>query len=362
MAAMQESMHPARPRRVTLAPPFVLQHLAMTTAPSPTVLVLGANGRFGLAAAQAFAAAGWRVVAQMRRDADPAMPAAAAILRAPLAALAAGEALAALPRASVVVHAVNPLYTRWDEALPAATLAMDIAERLGARFLLPGNVYNYGAAMPARLDETTPQRPTTTKGVTRVAIENALAGRAAAGRLAATVVTAGDFFGAGSGSWLDQVVVRSLARGKLVYPGDPDLVHAWAYLPDLARAFVAVAALDDAPPFERFAFAGHAVTGHAFLAAVERAAASLGAAPARGWRHGTMPWPLVRAAGVVVPLWRELARMSYLWRVAHALDGTKLAARCPELRPTPLDAALRASLAALGIGQVERPLAAQPVR
>jgi nucleoside-diphosphate-sugar epimerase len=333
----------------------------MTTPHTRTVLVLGANGRFGLAAAQAFAAAGWRVLAQVRRDPAPAMPASATIVRAPLAALAAGGALAALPRADVVVHAVNPLYTRWDEVLPAATAAMDVAERLRARFLLPGNVYNYGAAMPALLDESTPQRPTTVKGEIRVAIENELARRAAASRLRATVITAGDFFGAGSGSWFDQAIVRSLARGKLVYPGDRSLVHAWAYLPDLARAFVAIAGAD-AAPFERFTFAGHSVTGHAFLAAVERAAAALGAAPERGWRYGTMPWPLLRLVGVAVPLWRELARMSYLWRVPHALDGRRLAARCPELRPTPLDDALRASLAELGFGRIDGMGALHPAR
>ena len=340
---------------------------AMTTSsrfdPPRTVLVLGANGRFGLAAAQAFAAAGWHVVAQVRRDAGAAMPADATLVRAPLASLADALAAAGATPPSVVVHAVNPIYTRWEEeVMPAARAGMDLAERLGARFMLPGNVYNHGAAMPALIDETTPQRPTTAKGRIRAGMESELARRAAAGQLGATVITAGDFFGAGEGSWLDQVVVKAIAKGRLNYPGDRDLVHAWAYLPDLARAFVAVASLPGRAPFERFAFAGHSVTGLEFLAAIERAAAALGIAPARGWRHGTMPWPLVRAAGVVVPLWRELARMSYLWRVAHALDGTKLAARCPELRPTPLDAALRASLAALGIGQVERPLAAQPVR
>jgi nucleoside-diphosphate-sugar epimerase len=334
----------------------------MTAPDNRTVLVLGANGRFGLAAAQAFAAAGWRVLAHVRRDPVPSMPASATIVRAPLTALAAGSALAALPRAEVVVHAVNPLYTRWDEVLPAATAAMDVAERLGARFLLPGNVYNYGAAMPALLDESTPQRPTTEKGEIRVAVENELERRAASSRLGATVVTAGDFFGAGSGNWFDQAIVRSLARGKLVYPGDRSLVHAWAYLPDLARAFVAVAELADAAPFERFAFAGHSITGHAFLAAVERAAASLGVAPVNGWRYGTMPWPLLRIAGVVVPLWRELARMSYLWRVPHALDGRRLVARCPGLRPTPLDDAMRASLAELGFGRIAAPTALHPAR
>ena len=67
-----------------------------------------------------------------------------------------------------------------------------------------------------------------------------------------------------------------------------------------------------------------------------------------------MPWPLIRAVGVVVPLWRELAKMAYLWRVPHALDGARLAARCPALAPTPLDAALLASLAALGLGAAAR--------
>ena len=320
-------------------------------APARTVLVHGANGRFGLAAAQAFAAAGWRVLAHVRRDAAAGMPAQAELVRAPLAALA--DALFdRVP--DVVVHGINPIYTRWqEEVLPAARSAMDLAERFGARFMLPGNVYNHGAAMPSLIDETTPQRPTTAKGEIRVALEGELERRAAAGRLRATVITAGDFFGAGSGSWLDQAIVKPIASGRLDYPGDPALVHAWAYLPDLARAFVAVAGLADAAPFERFTFAGHSVTGHAFMSAIERAAAARGLAPARGWRHGRTPWLLIRAGGIVVPMWRELARMSYLWRTPHALAGRRLAARCPGLVTTPLDEALRASLVALGLGHPE---------
>ena len=322
----------------------------MTAAPASTrtVLVLGANGRFGLAAAQAFASAGWHVLAQVRRDAAAGMPAGAEIVRAPLDAVA--DTLRERPAPEVVVHAINPIYTRWDEeALPAARAAMDLAERLGARFMLPGNVYNYGESMPARLDETTPQRPTTAKGRIRVEMERELERRASAGRLRATVITAGDFFGAGSGSWFDAVVVKSIAKGRLAYPGDAQLTHAWAYLPDLARAFVAVAALDDVAPFERFAFAGHSVAGTDFLAGVERAAATLGLAPTHGWRRGRMPWPLIRVVGAVVPLWRELARMSYLWRVPHVLDGSKLAGRCPALTSTPLATALADSLIDLGV-------------
>lgn len=38
----------------------------MQSNSSRTVLILGARGRFGLAASQAFAAKGWRVIAQIR--------------------------------------------------------------------------------------------------------------------------------------------------------------------------------------------------------------------------------------------------------------------------------------------------------
>ena len=316
----------------------------MTTALRPAVLVLGANGRFGLAAAQAFAAAGWTVHAQVRRDPAPGMPADARLVQAALADLPAALAGRDAPR--VVVHGLNPLYTRWEEeALPLARASMDLAERLGARFMLPGNVYNFGAGMPTLIDEATPQRPTTSKGRLRAMMESELEARAAAGRLRSTVITAGDFFGGGTGGWFDQAVVKSIAAGKLVYPGPLDLVHAWAYLPDLARAFVA-AADDNGTAFERFHFAGHAPTGREFLAATVAAAEALGLAPARGWRYGAMPWALIRAVGLVAPMPRELARMAYLWRVPHALDGGKLAARHPQLTATPLVEALRASLQA----------------
>jgi len=313
-----------------------------------TVLVLGANGRFGAAAVQAFAAAGWRVLAQARRvPTTPLPPGAVAIDTA----LADTEALARRAAgARVVVYAVNPAYNRWDaELLPLARQGMAVAERLGARFMLPGNVYNFGAGMPARLLEDTPQRPTTGKGRLRCQIEDELKARAALG-LASVVIRAGDFYGAGSGSWLDLAIVKDLGRGKLVYPGPLDVPHAWAYLPDLARAFVAVAARDDAPRFQRLHFTGHTLTGHELLAAIDVAAAELGLRPAAGFRRGGMPWGLIRAIGVVYPLWRELARMSYLWRVPHALDGAALRAAIGELPATPLPVALREALLALGLG------------
>lgn len=324
----------------------------MSTAPStrPTVLILGANGRFGCAAARAFDAAGWQVLAQVRRDGVPELPTGAALVRAPLTDTAA---LAAAASARVVVHAVNPIYTRWDEeAMPALRSGLALAERLGAHFILPGNVYNFGAGMPALLHEDTPQRPTTRKGEIRVEMETLMAQRSAAAGFAVSVVCGGDFFGSGTGGWFDKVVVASLRAGKLVYPGPLDLPHAWAYLPDMARAMVAVAAQADPRGYARWHFEGHTLTGRQFLAAVEEAAGSLGLAPVRGFRHGGMPWRLLRLVGLVVPMWREFARMSYLWRVPHGLDGRRLRALAGDTSiDTPIATALRDSLLSLGFSR-----------
>ncbi len=328
----------------------------------PTVLILGANGRLGCAAAQAFVGAGWRVLAQVRRDASPLLPPTALVLRLKLSDTAALAAAAVA--ASVVVHAVNPVYTRWDaEALPALRDGLAVAQKLGAHFMLPGNVYNFGDSIPALLREDTPPRPTTRKGEIRVEMEAQMAQSALSGGFAASVLRSGDFFGSGAGSWLDLVIAKSLRTGRLVYPGPLDRRHAWAYLPDLAGAFVRLAFHGAARPqpagLVNWNFQGYSLTGAELLQAIEMAAAELGVSPGRPYRHGSLPWRWIRAGGVFVPMWRELAQMAYLWRVPHALDGTRLAALCdlPQ-HSTPLAVAMRDSLQLLGFAAepVSRPV------
>lgn len=315
-----------------------------------SVLILGANGRFGLAAAQAFTSAGWSVLAQTRRALAAGMPLGATPVRAGL------DDVDALVRdaagASVVVYAVSPAYTRWnEEMLPLARAGMDVAQRLGATFMLPGNVYNFGEDMPALLTATTPEQPSTDKGRLRCTLEAEMAERASKG-LRSIVVRAGDFYGGGPGSWFDMVIVKPLAKGKLVYLGPMDVPHAWAYLPDLARCFVALAGAEGLAPlmqfqrFQRFHFAGHTLTGSQLLDALETAAVELGLAPQRGLRRSGMPWGFIRAVAWAVPMWRELLKMSYLWRVPHALDGRLLAQTIGPLPTTPLADALRSTLRA----------------
>src|SRR5712691_7160510 len=303
---------------------------------SSRILILGAAGRFGYAAAEAFRDAGWTVAGLVRPGAVARAPKRTEILE--ISALDPAAVAAAARGADVVLHALNPPYTDWSRlALPLGYSAITAAETAGATLLFPGNLYNYGAPLPPVIDEATPMRPSSRKGQLRLAIEERMAEAAERG---ARVINlrAGDFFGGGRGAWLDLVIAKEIGSGRLTYPGPLELVHEWAYLPDLAAALVRLAAIrDKLARFETFGFAGHAVTGHEFTQAIARAAG-------RGLEVKRMTWWLVHALGPFLALPRELSEIAYLWHEPHRIAGDKLKAAIGEVPHTPLDVAVARAL------------------
>lgn len=323
--------------------------------PASTVLILGARGRLGGAAARAFVQAGWRVLAQVRPQAQgAALPAMDGVRWLPVAVDDTAALAAQAQGAQVVVHALNPAYTHkaWrDEAPALMEAAIAVARRLQATLMLPGNVYNFGEYMPPVLREDTPQAATGFKGRLRVALEQRLEQATRDGGLRAVVLRAGDFFGSGTGSWLDLAIAKDLPRGRVTWPGPMDVATPWAYLPDLARAFVRVAQQRDRlPAFECLHFAGHTVAAAQWLRSFTAVAVEQGWLPAHGGalRVSHLHWTLLRLAGTVVPTLAALAEMRYLWRTPHRLDNTRLRALIGEEPHTPFDQAVRQALCDLG--------------
>ena len=319
-----------------------------------TVLILGARGRFGLAAARAFADAGWRVQGLMRPGAQvPVEAASDSRIEWVTADLQDAAAVArAAQGASVVVHALNPAYTdkAWkSQALPMTGAAISITRALDATLMFMGNIYNFGADMPAVLTEDTPQRAETVKGQIRITMEEQIRRSG----VAAIVIRAGDFFGSGKGTWFDQSIVKEIQNGKLTYPGHKDVATAWAYLPDLARTFAQVAAhRDTLKPFEIFHFAGHSITGQEWLDTIEPIAQAQGwVKPGERVRYGRLPWPIIRIGALFVPTLAALLEMRYLWDTAHALDNRKLVALLGAEPHTPLTQAVAATLKDLGFSK-----------
>lgn len=306
----------------------------------PKVLVLGARGRFGLAATEAFSSAGWEVKAQSRH-ADAAWP--TGVEGISCDARDASALKKAACGADVVVNALNPLYTDWERhAKRLAGNALAAAESSGALLMLPGNIYNFGRLLPSRLNEATPQVPDTSKGRIRIEMEGEM--RAAADRqVNSVVVRAGDFFGGrGRGSWFDLVIAKSLPKGIMTYPGPTDTLHAWAYLPDLAETFVRLAGIRHAiRGFRQYHFAGHAFTGIELHRALEKITG-------KTLRIGTMPWALIRIASPFSPMMKAISEMRYLWQRPHTLEEDLLAGLLGNLPRTPLEEALSEALKQLG--------------
>ncbi|WP_347270102.1 NAD(P)H-binding protein [Rhizorhabdus histidinilytica] len=309
-----------------------------------TALILGATGGIGGAVARGLAARGWRVRALHRRP-DPARDPAFAWIGGD--AMVATDVAAAARDAALIVHAVNPPgYRDWDRlVLPMIDNSIAAAQANGARILLPGTLYNYGPDAFPLIGEEAPQHAPTAKGRIRVELERRLAEATTTGTARALIVRAGDFFGPQPGNnWFGQGIVRPGRRPRVIRrPGKPGVGHQWAYLPDVAETMVRLAERDDLEPFARFHMDGHWDPDGSRMTDAIRRALRAPAVPVR-----PLPWWAMRLASPAVPLLRELLEMRYLWQQPVRLDNRRLVAVLGDEPRTPLDTAVRATLAALG--------------
>ncbi|PIE14310.1 MAG: epimerase [Rhodobacterales bacterium] len=280
-----------------------------------TVLILGGSGRFGRHARAAFQQAGWQL-RLFDRKAD----------RLEQAAEGAG----------VIVNGWNPPYPDWQRQIPAYTARLiEVARASKATVIFPGNVYNFGPHAPDIITADTPQLAQNRLG--RVRIEMEAAYRDSGVRT--IILRAGDFLeDQHSGNWFDRVLISKLSAGRFIYPGAPDIPHAWAWLPDLARTAVALAnRRADLPDFAEIPFPGYSPTGQQLCDAVS---ACLG----RPLVLKRMNWLPVQLARPFWPMAGYLLELRYLWNKPHRLDGAAFARLLPEFQMTPLQQALPLAL------------------
>ncbi len=314
-----------------------------------TALVIGATGGIGSETARVLLANGWSVRALHRN------PERAARQLANLGgvewvrgdAMNADDVVAAAAGVSVIVHAANPPgYRNWKGlALPMLESTIAAAKSARARIVFPGTVYNFGPDALPLVAETAPQRPKTRKGAIRVAMEDRLRAAARSG-VPVLIVRAGDFFGPRAGNnWFSEGLVKpGRPLRSVVYPGEPDVGHAWAYWPDVATTIARLLDREaDLEPFEVFHFGGHFFDRGIEIAEATRRAAGAPEAPIRRF-----PWFAIYLLSPFVETFREMLEMRYLWSAPLALDNKKLVAFLGEEPHTPLDVALRDTLRGLG--------------
>jgi nucleoside-diphosphate-sugar epimerase len=301
------------------------------------IIVLGINGHIGHIVARAFLAAGWQVDGFGRSNKHPVRG--VNFIQGDAEDVAAMRA--AIGDTQVVFNALNLPYHQWTNGRKEAQTERVIAAASGGNktLLFPGTIYNY-AAKDRFVTPDTPQRPQTPRGEIRVRVENLYRAAAARRDLQVLVLRAGDFFGPDSrNDWFDLAMMTEAKKGKVGVMGVWGVGHSWAYLPDLARAFVRLAeARGRMQDFENFHFAGNYVTPEQMRDAIRDAA------PA-GTKVGLFPRFIIPVIGIVDPIMRDIAKMAYMWENPMELRDPRFDALLGPKFGTPFAEAIAATVA-----------------
>jgi nucleoside-diphosphate-sugar epimerase len=298
-------------------------------------VVFGA-GQIGPLVAERLVQAGKRVRIVRRSDAGVAVPG-VELVRAD--AMDPGACAEASRGAEVVYHCLNtPYFAKvWEETLPRIQENLvRAASRAGARLVVLDNLYAHGRTGGRPMDEETPEAPCSRKGELRARLHEALLRAAGRGEVRAAVGRASDFFGPGAwaGSFLGERFWPAALAGKTVAlpVRDLDTRHTYHFSHDVAAGLVALG-LDPAAEGLWMLPCAPAVTTREL---VKR----LGAAVGRPITVRTVPRPILWAAGLALPIVRELSEMAYQWEEDFVVDDARFRARFGD-HATPLDEAAR---------------------
>jgi nucleoside-diphosphate-sugar epimerase len=238
--------------------------------------------------------------------------------------------------AEVIYHCANPpSYTSWERLLPPLqTAAITAAEANNAVLALTGSMYAYGPQPDGRMNERTPMAATGRKGRLRRRMwEQALA----AG-IRTVEVRGSDYIGKDANGIYSLLIEQALRKGKPAWiTGDPDVPHTFTVNVDMAQALVRLASEERA-----WGRAWHVPSPPAITIRdlTRRYAAAAERPPIKLIR---LPRFVMRTAGLIVPIAREVSEMDYQWYAPFHMDATETA-RTFQLTVTDLDTAVRAEV------------------
>lgn len=157
------------------------------------------------------------------------------------------SAIAAATGADVIYFCAAPAYMEWTRTFMALQEgAIAAARKTGAILVVAENLYGYGVA--GELFETMPLHANTRKGGIRARMSHRLFEAHRGEEITAVSGRASDFFGPGvkQSALGDRFWPQLLNNRTINWFGNPDALHSFTYLPDFARALIALGARTDA--------------------------------------------------------------------------------------------------------------------
>ncbi|WP_433529853.1 NAD-dependent epimerase/dehydratase family protein [Micromonospora sp. CA-263727] len=244
---------------------------------------------------------------------------------------------------AAIYNCLNPAYHRWlTDWPPMATALLTAAERAGAPLVIAGCLYGYGE-VTGPMTEQNPLAATHPKLKMRADMWRDAYAAQRAGRIrAVTEVRGSDYLQAQSifSFFLGKPL---LAGRRAVVPAPLDVPHTWTSINDMAAMLVTAATEQRA--WNR---AWHAPS-NAPLTIRQLATRFTAANGAPAPKLATVPRPILRAIRPLIPMLREFRTTAYQFERPFVMDS-RAATSTFDLRPQPIDEALRETAALLGQG------------
>nr|WP_089293181.1 NAD-dependent epimerase/dehydratase family protein [Actinoplanes regularis] len=291
--------------------------------------VIVGSGAIGSHVARILVERGERVRVITRGGSGPESP---QVERVAADASDAGRLIELTRDAEVIYNCANPKYTEWaDKWFPMNDAMIAAAKASGAVYAITGNLYGYGPQTDGRMTEHTPLTAVGRKGKIRIKMwQDALASG-----VRTIEVRGSDYVGAGAASVFSLVLLPAIHKGRAAWgPANMDMPHTFTYTGDMARTLVTLARDERA-----WGQAWH-VPSPAPITIRQMAARYCEIAGVPQVKVHSLPRLVMRAAGLAVPMAREVAEMDYQFYAPFHMDSTHTE-RTFDLAPTDLDVALR---------------------
>jgi nucleoside-diphosphate-sugar epimerase len=279
-------------------------------------LIVGA-GPIGSALAVHLADSGHPVRLVTRSRRGPEHP---SIERVALDASDATALAAAATGAAVVYNCANPGgYQHWErEWPPLAAAILHAAEASGAVLVTLGNLYGYGP-VDGPMTRDLPLRPSDHKGALRARMWGEALDAHRAGRVRATEARASDYLGptAPVSSGVLPMYANATLRGRAAFVfADPDQPHSWTAVDDIVRTLAMLGADERAWGSPWLIPTNSPLSVRELL---RQLGAHVGAGEPRLRR---VPHRVLSAAGIVIPLVREVTGVLYQFDRPFVVDAT----------------------------------------
>ncbi len=212
----------------------------------------------------------------------------------------------------------------WEEKWPRlmkATINSCIKNK--ARLVFFDNVYSYDINSIPHMTEESPYNPPSRKGAVRMQIAEMIMDEVKAGKLMALIARSADFYGPDNDkSFVNEMVYKNFKKGmRANWFLDADKKHSFTFTPDAAKATALLGNTHDAYntvwhlPTDR-----NTLTGREFirLFSTEMKVAN---------KLFVMPLWMIKAAGIFVPIMKEMPEMMYQYDRDYFFDSSKFEKR-----------------------------------